>query len=555
MAVGSNRRIGSGRLPAPFLFIIGSVVLSSLPPYTSTALPKESAITLRNASDRLDFIHRGNGGDGLAGAAWFDYNNDGFLDLYLANGKGYKNGLFRNNGDGTFTNVSAQAGVENGLGNSGVVAGDIDNDGYVDLFLTGEGGVLGTGQSPTRLYHNNRDGTFTDITTRAGVVGAESAWSAAFGDVDNDGLLDLFIASPGRALVQQHRNKLYRNNGDLTFTDISASAGVDTALGGCAVGFSDYDNDGWVDLFVANCGNIFDRPTPIELFHNNRNLTFTEVRKQAGLDLPGFWMGLAFGDYDNDGDMDFFATNFGTASVIPYLHALFRNNGDGTFTNVADRTGLAPWEWGWGCSFADFDNDGHVDLIFAGSYPPFPFFVIGPGIGNPGRVFLNVDNKDKSLIKFRPEFRFELGDKFTSGVAVADFDNNGFPDFVIAVDTYRDQIGRPVLYQNMGNDNKWLTIKTVGTKSNRDGVGARVKVVAGDLRQLKEVRAGSSFLSMDSPWLTFGLGQLEKADLVEITWPSGLVERFQNIPSNQTITLVEGKGIAESGRHARSLSP
>jgi hypothetical protein len=509
----------------------------------------QNQLALQNVSDRLDFVHRSEGGEGLAGAAWFDYNNDGLLDLYLTNGKSQKNGLFRNDGNGSFTNVSASAGVDNGLGNSGVIAGDVDNDGNIDLFLTGEGGVMGNGQSPTRLYRNNGDGTFTDITARAGTIGAESAWSAAFADIDRDGFLDLFITSPGRAVVRPHQNKLYRNNGDLTFTDISASAGVDTQRGACATGFCDYNQDGWIDLFIADCADTYARPTPIELFRNNGDLTFTDVTTQAGLDPGGFWMGLTFGDVDNDGDMDVFATNFGTSRRWLgrlWLHALYRNNGDGTYTDIGNQAGVAEWEWGWGCSFADFDNDGYQDLFFAGNWPFPPFDVFHPGLGNPGRLFMN--RRDNTFAEIGSEPVFNLREKYTSGVATGDFDNNGFADIVVGIDSVDNNVGRPVLYRNMGNGNHWLTIKTVGTRSNRDGVGARVKVIAGDLVQVKEVRAGSSFLSMDSPWLTFGLGSRERVDRIEIIWPSQTMEQYVNVAADRLVTLIEGEGIVAARR-------
>ncbi len=253
-------------------------------------------VSFADVSDSLDFFHETDGGEGVSGVAWFDYNNDGYLDVFLTNGIGHRNGLFENNRDGRFRDVSAGAGIENGLGNSGVIAGDIDNDGWVDLFLTGEGAVVsGAEQSPTRLYHNDGNGRFTDITAQAGVPGAETTWTAAFGDIDNDGFLDLFATAPGsQSNKVSHRNKLYRNNGDLTFTDISASAGVDsrrstvdgstvdTDLGTCIATFSDYDNDGDVDLFIGNCNDLQFRPAPVELWRNDGDLTFTDVTLEAG---------------------------------------------------------------------------------------------------------------------------------------------------------------------------------------------------------------------------------------------------------------------------------
>ena len=489
---------------------------------------------LVDVSERLDLVR-----EGLGGAAWFDYNNNGLLDLFIPNSTGNPNSLFRNNGDGSFTDVASAAGVANGLGNSGVIAGDINNDGCADLYLTGEGGVMGLVQSPNKLYLNNCRGGFSDITESSGAVGAETSWSAAFGDINNDGYLDLFITSPGGLLTrQQHKNKLYLNNGDLTFTDISQSSGIDVAMGACVVGFSDYNRDGWTDIFVGNCNDIFFRPVPFNLFRNNGDLTFTDVAEDANLDIDGAWMGITFGDIDVDGDLDIFASNFGTSSPFPGRvapHALFENNGDGTYTDIAESAGLAVWEFGWGTTFADFDNDGYPDMFYAGNLPAPPFNVIGPENGNPGRLFWN--NGDRT---FTMGVNLGLENRFTSGVASGDFDNDGSTDLVIVTGTH-DEPGRPVLMRNIGNDNSWITVKTVGTTSNRDGVGARVRVETNEFTQVKEVRAGSSFLSMDSPWLTFGLGAAQSVD-VEVTWPSGLVERFDSRPVNQTLTIIEGDG-------------
>ncbi len=526
-------------LIAFFLLFVGMI-----PAFTQTS------ISYQNRSDLLDFLHFSDGGDGFAGVAWFDYNNDGFLDIFFTNGKGHQNGLMRNNGDNTFTNVSLQTGVGNGTGNEGVVAADIDNDGNSDIFLTGESAIIGANKSFVKLYHNNGDGTFADITTDSGIVSSQSFFSAAFADINKDGFLDLFISGgmsfelPGRG-----ENMLYLNNGDLTFTNISELAGIDTSLGGCAASFCDYNNDGLIDIFNANCAD-FGNATPIEVFRNNGDLTFTEVSTEIGLDKAGFWMGFASGDYDNDGDMDIFVTNTGDRARMRLgalagggwsLHSFYENMGDGTFIDRALDSGLAKWEFGWGCSFSDFDNDGFVDLFFTGSFPFPPAFIIGKLGGNPGRLFMN--NQDSTFTESSSVMGItDLSDIYSSGVAVADFDNNGFPDISVAVNTYGTEIGKPFFFQNSGNRNSWLTIKLVGTVSNRDGIGARVKVVAGDLVQTRELRAGSSFLSMDSLWQTFGLLQNQKVDLIEIKWPSGVVDKFVEIQANQTITLVEGSG-------------
>lgn len=527
------------------------------------------SITFEDVSTLLGPYTRSASGGGLGGIAWLDYDQDGNLDLYLTNGVFASNGLFRNNGDGTFTDVSVEAGVDNGLGNSGVVIGDIDNDGYPDIFLTGEGRLAGPVQTPTRMYHNNGDGTFTDITESSGLIGADSALAAAMGDINNDGFLDIFIASPGHIPLltgpgtgTSDENKLYLNNGDLTFTDITTSAGVsglyvDTfgdivSDGACVASFSDYNNDGLIDIIVGNCNAFFSpnidpvpfvvRATPFNLFQNNGDGTFTDVAASAGLDILGLWMGLAFGDYDNDGDIDFFATSSGTSESGIYPHALFRNNGDGTYTEISAETGIPNSEFGWGVTFADFDNNGGLDLFLVGSLPLFG--AIGPGQGNPGRLYFN--DGSGHFTEDTAATGIDLSSKYTSGLAQADFDGDGFTD--IAVMTAPFSTGDVtvasedfVLLRNQANRNHWLTVRLIGTKSNRDGIGARIQVKAGKINQLHEVRAGSSFASSETPWPTFGLGKYHQAEIT-VTWPSGLIETFAKFKANQRVTLVEGTG-------------
>ncbi len=531
---------------------------------------KDQGVTFEDVSDLLGSYSRtATATAGIGGIAWLDYDQDGDLDLYVTNGEGAANGLFRNNGDGTFTDVSVAAGVDNRLGNTGVVVGDIDNDGFPDIFLTGEGRIAGPTQTPTRMYHNNGDGTFTDITTTSGLIGSDSAAAAAMGDINNDGYLDIFIASPGHipfatgpGTGTSDENKLYLNNGDLTFTDITASAGVgglyidsfgDTVSdGACVVSFSDHNNDGLPDIFVGNCNGFFSpnidtpplvvRPTPLNLYQNNGDGTFTDIAISAGLNLPGLWMGLAFGDYDNDGDLDLFVTSMGTAAQGLYPHALFRNNGDGTYTEVAAEVGITNSEFSWGTTFADFDNNGGLDLYQVGALPLFG--MIGPGAANPGRLYFNDGNG--RFTEDSAATGIDLSLKYTSGLAQADYNNDGFID--IAVMTAPFSAGPLtvvsedlVLLRNQGNDNNWITVRLIGTTSNRDGIGAIIKAKTGNKKQIREVRAGSSFASSESPWPTFGLGEHSQAKIV-VTWPSGLIEEFSNNQANQTITFTEGTG-------------
>ena len=558
-----------------------TILILSLVTSTAAAQPKvDYGVAFDNVSALLGPYMRSATGEGLGGIAWLDYDQDGDLDLYLTNGVGAFNGLFRNNGDGTFTDMTFAAGVANGTGNSGVVAGDVDNDGYPDIFLTGEGYLAGPGQTPTSLYHNNGDGTFNDITVTAGVPGAGTALSAAMGDVNGDGFLDIFIASPGHipfltgpGTGESHENKLYLNNGDLTFTDVTAAAGVGglymdvfgdvVSDGACVAAFGDYNNDGLADIFVGNCNAYWStslpkqpipvRPTPFNLFRNNGDGTFTDVATAAGLDLLGFWMGLAFGDYDNDGDLDLFATSTGTALGGVFPHALFRNNGDGTYTEVSASVGIPNSEFGWGCTFADFDNNGAIDLYQVGSLPMFG--IVGPGAGSPGRLYFN-DGKG-SFVEDTAATGVDLSFKYTSGLAQGDFDGDGFADIAVMTAPYPGVASEEfVLLRNRGNNNHWLTVRLVGTMSNRDGIGALIVVETGKSvreagggkaagsavrRQLREVRAGSSLASSETPWPTFGLGQKRRAK-VTVIWPSGLIESFRGNAADQVIVLVEGTG-------------
>ena len=493
----------------------------------------------------------------LGGAAWLDYDADGDLDLFIPNAPGGDNALFRND-QGAFENVAAAAEVSGeASGFTGALAGDIDNDGCTDLFLTGAGGFIGAGL-PSRLYRNDCDGTFTDITAGSGIDAGHLATMAAFGDIDNDGFVDLYIASPGdfftATLTPQ---KLYRNNGDGTFIDISASAGVDTARGGCVAGFSDFNSDGLQDLLLGNCNTLdtsgpqpFPIPGPWEMWINQGDLTFVDVATEAGLGArDGFPMAVTMADYDLDGDLDFFATGMGPENPFsPGLlgeHVMFQNQGDGTYGDDTYGSGLGGWEWGWGASFADFDNDGDEDLTNVGSVATGGFLFLGD-LASPGRVFENDGTGHfDAVLDFGLEFQS------TSGLAVADYDGDGFSDIVMiktaySVDTPGGPLqgdGYPVLLRNLGNGNKSVTLRLVGTESNAMGIGARVRAFTPGRVQVREVAAGSSFASTNSPWLTFGLGRWHLA-LIVVEWPSGRDELFLAFASGKLRTLEEGEGFA-----------
>ena len=533
----------------------------------SNALP----VIFEDASDQLQgFTHASEGGDAASGIAWLDYNNDGWIDFYVANGIGHNDGLMRNNRDGTFTNVIGQAGFGDANGSSGVVAGDLDNDGDTDLVAVGESGslVLFVVPSPTpiRIFRNNGNGTFTDVTAASGIDISNDPGTTqqpVLGDIDNDGLLDLFVTGPGSVNTQQAKpSHLFRNLGGLKFEDISDGSGADAAVGACAAAFSHYDDDGLIDLYVADCADFLGRPQAMRLLKNNGDLTFTDITEQVGLpnsDLAnpqvgqrGFWMCVALGDYDRDGDFDLFATNLGLlfdGSLIPFFvnqpHGFFERGTDGRFVSVEEQVGIHPLakNFGWGGSFADFNNDGWEDLIFAGNIPQLPFVQIGPVTGNPGYLFVNEGNKTFR----RDPLPVDLSNTFSTGLATADYNNDGFVDVIIGNGSYAlDPQPTPTLLKNTptrGNRNSWITVRLVGTDSNRDAIGARVRVHLPGRILTQEIRAGSNFLSQNSPWLTFGLNQDRQAQKIEVLWPSGAVETFFNVPGHRTVTITEGQGI------------
>ncbi len=389
----NNRIRTCGLLAAAALATTGCFSDSDDP----AAGPPDQGTTFADASAQLASFTRGVG-EGYGGVGWLDYDRDGDLDLILTNEQSTalaenRSALFSNNGDGTFTDVSVQANAAVTTGNSSVVVGDIDNDGWPDIFMSGTGYFVGRSQSPTVLLHNqgpNAQGivTFENIADSAGVPGAETALSAAFGDIDNDGDVDLFVTAQGHLGIinppaMQHRDKLYLNNGDLTFTDVSAAAGVDGGLGSCVASFSHFNDDEFIDLFVGICNEVNLLPTPWHVYVNNGDGTFTDVVASTQLDSLGFWMASAFGDIDNDGDFDIFSTNLGGNNA----HRLWRNNGDGTYVDIASDE-MAFNFWGWGATFADFDNDGYQDLFYGGELTSRGGF----GKGNTGYLFMNDGN-------------------------------------------------------------------------------------------------------------------------------------------------------------------
>jgi hypothetical protein len=495
-----------------------------------------------------------------SGVCWLDYNNDGWMDLYLVNGATMRqiqgkeratatNHLYKNNRDGTFTDVTASAGVPGKGWGFGCAVADYDNDGHADLVVTNFG--------PNILYRNRGDGTFSDETAKAGVAGG-SIWHAgpAFGDYDGDGFVDLFvpgyldfdIANPelrnceyagiavhacGPLGYKGAPDALYRNNGDGTFTEVTEKAGVaDRRLFfGFQAVFEDFDNDGRPDIFVANDSN------PNYLYLNKGNGTFEEMGVPAGVAYSADGkemssMGVAVGDYDGDGWMDIFVTTFANDNYV-----LFHNDGGGVFTDVSYPSGIGeptiPY-LGWATAFLDYDNDGRVDLFVAnGHVYPEVEGASREKYRQPLQLFRNLAGGRFAEVSKAVGFA-SIPPQSARGGAYSDYDNDGDLDFVVSI-----MDGKPQLLRNNGgNRGHWITLKLTGTKSNRMAIGARVKLVAGDTTQYASVRAGGSYLSSNDPRVHFGLGAATTVR-AEILWPSGVTQVVERIKENQHIVISE----------------
>jgi hypothetical protein len=501
------------------------------------------------------------------GVAIFDYDNDGWPDILIVNGttleaSGSKdaptNHLYRNNHDGTFTDVTAKAGIGASGWGQGVCAGDYDNDGWEDLYVTYYGKNL--------LYHNDH-GVFHEVGERAGVAGSGKAWGSgcAFVDYDRDGFVDLVIANyvdfdvstapkPGERAsciwkgapvmcgprgLPGAKNILYHNRGDGTFEDVTRKAHIDQTDGHYALGVStfDFDDDGWPDIYVA-CDS-----TPSILYRNNRDGTFTDVAVTAGAAFnedgrEQAGMGATIGDYDGDGRPDIFKTNFSDDTST-----LYRNHGDGTFTDstFAAGLGLHSQYLGWGTMFFDFDNDGWPDLILANGhvYPEVDQYRLGSSFQEPRILYHNKG--DGTFVDVSAQAGPGITTPASSrGLAVGDLWNDGRLSVVIS-----NMSAKPSLLVNdVRTANHWIAFKTVGTRSNRDGIGTKITVKYGPRTVSDEVRSGSSYVSQSDMRIHFGLGAASKVESVIVRWPSGLVERYDNLPVDAIHTLKEGSGQA-----------
>lgn len=516
----------------------------------------------------IQFLHR-NGAKGDyhlpeqlgAGGAFFDYDNDGDLDLYLVNSgdlpdEGHEStvtsALYRNNGDGTFTDITSEAGADN-KGNYGVGAacGDYDNDGDPDLYVTNFGANV--------LYRNNGDGSFTNVTETAGVGDPMWGSSATFLDYDRDGNLDLYVVNylrysldvphapcevDGIRILCHPKNfdgapdQFYRNNGDGTFTNVTEAAGFKVAEGphsgkGLGVVAADFNNDGEADIYVAN------DDTPNYLYYNNGDGTFTETGLLAGCaysfnGVAQAGMGVDAGDYNGDGYLDIFVTNLSYET-----NALYQNNGDGTFSDVIYGAHLGDESFlfvGFGTRFFDYDNDGFLDIFIANGHIIDNIAQVTDILTYAQRNQLFHNNGDGT---FR-EVSFSAGKYFheqsvSRGAIFGDYDNDGDCDIVTT------QVNQPaqLLRNEDGNQKNWLRVKLAGVISNRGGIGARVTLTAGTRFWVQEVRAGSSIMCSNDPRCHFGIGDNAIVDRLEIHWPSGIVQILENVTANQEIVVTE----------------
>jgi enediyne biosynthesis protein E4 len=496
-----------------------------------------------------------------AGCAFLDYDNDGWMDIYLVNSgpcdfyqppHPLRNALYHNNRDGTFTDVTEKAGVAGNAYGMGVAVGDYDADGFPDLFVT---------QYPRSiLYHNNGDGTFSDVTEKAGVITPGWATSAVWFDYDNDGRLDLFVCH----FVDYSKTKLkfcgdllsgerhycipsiyeampcwlFHNNGNGTFTDVSKQSGIALSRAKAwGVVAADLNNDGRLDLYVTN------DTVPNFLFENRGNEHFEEIGTLAGVGLSAFGksrsgMGVDAADYDQDGWIDLFEAN-----VDQEMFSLYHNDKNEVFSDVSNPNGIGTTTRllsGWGLKFFDFDNDGNIDLLLCNGHPDDRVEQLRENVKylEPLLLFRNTGSRFEGISQESgPIFSKPLAGR---GMALGDFNNDGAVDVLIS----QNNAAPILLRNNAGRENHWLGVRLIGTKCNIDAIGAKVSYQCGDLRRHQFKVGGGSYLSSHDPRMVLGIGKRTKIDWLEVQWPqpSGKTERFTNLPMDRYVTIVEEEG-------------
>ncbi len=557
--------------------LAGALLLATLASVTNAQTQKtqiaqpRSGITFRDITQQagIHFVHN-NAAYGKKylpetmgpGVAFIDYDNDGWPDIFFVNGTNWPGQpskhstpkLYHNNRNGTFTDVTHKAGLDIELFGMGVAVGDYDNDGYDDIFITA------LGQS--HLFHNNGNGTFTDVTKKAGLMGPqEFSTSAAWVDYDKDGELDLVVAnyvqwsiagdlyctldgkSKSYCTPESYKGaaiRLWHNRGDGTFEDATQKAGVgDNTSKTLGIAILDYDNDGWPDILLSN------DTQPNKLYRNNGNGTFTEKAVAAGVafsedGVARAGMGVDAADYDHSGAPSILITNFANQMV-----SLYHNEGRGLFVDEAPRSDVGRdslLTLGFGCFFFDYDLDGWPDIFIANGHIDSDIERVQPNVkySMPPHLFRNVGKGNFQEVTKSVGKSFNMP-RVGRGAAYADINNDGRLDFLLSTNG-----GPAYLFLNEAAGtvaaNKSLRIKLVGTKSNRDGIGAVVKLTSGGGTQTQMLRSGSSYLSASELVLTFGLGTSEKADTLEIHWPSGQLDKLSNIRAGQTMTITESKG-------------
>jgi len=503
-----------------------------------------------------------------SGGLFFDYDNDGWLDVFLVDGgsladphvaRQARHRLYRGRGNGAFEDATARSGIRRRAYGMGACAGDVDNDGDVDVYVTALG--------PDTLYRNEGDGTFTDVTAAAGVGSPLWSASCAFADLDRDGDLDLWVTryvkadaaiNPFCGVARLRRrfychplnydplpNALYRNDGRGSFEDVSTEAGLDEHLGhGLGVVIGDYDEDGWPDVFVANDS------VPNFLFQNGGDGRFTETGLRAGVAVAfdgkaRAGMGTDAGDYDGDGHFDLVVTNLDFET-----HSLFRNLGERLFTYTTVESGIGfptlPFV-GFGVAFLDADHDGRLDLAIANGHimDNAPLYRSGAVHAQRNLFFHNTSGRRFAEVGRGAGPGFAL-EKVSRGLAAGDVDNDGDLDLLV---TNNGQSAD--LLRNDRTGGHALLVRTIGTESNRDGIGAVVRVTAGGRTQVREVRAGSSYLGQHDPRVHVGLGRATSADRVEVQWPSGRLDVLRDVAAGQIVTIREGSGLAGRTPFAR----
>jgi enediyne biosynthesis protein E4 len=497
-----------------------------------------------------------------SGVALFDYDNDGRLDIFFVNGApledptprgsvpeksgpAYSNRLYHQKSDGTFEDVTEKAGLEGAGYGFGVAVGDYDNDGYEDLYITAYGG--------NKLYHNNGDGTFRDVTQSAGVAGGGWSTSAAWVDLDGDGFLDLVVLrylewdfediwcgqhlEGHRAYCHPDLFKpisplVFHNNHDGTFSEVSERIGMSKPGKGLGLSIADYDRDGRIDLFVANDS------VPEFLYHNRGDGTFEEVAERAGTAVDGdghvfAGMGVEFADYNNDGWPDILVTDLGNQG-----YALYRNNGDGSFSYTSDGAGihqLSLLHSGWGMGLFDFDNDGWKDLFVAQGHVDDLIEQAQPSLHYREPVLLARNNAGEFVDISERAGSVFLKNMVARGMAVGDIDNDGRLDVVIST----NEGPVYVLHNETPTENHWLSLELIGHKSNRDAIGAEVKLITAGRQQMVTVGTAGSYLSSSDKRVHFGLDKEKFVDRIEIRWPSGIRQTLRHIPADQIIKVDE----------------